>query len=336
MQPSEPTGERSSTPAEPHGCCSPEAVRDTGGQTPSTAAPRPIEAGRLVDGVPMVRLPGGTFEMGNPRGDGYPADGEAPIHPVSLRPFWIDTTAVTNEAFARFADATGYRTASEIFGWSFVFGGLLPEDVEDTAAVAAAPWWRQVFGADWRHPEGPHSSIAGRSDHPVVQVSWNDAAAYASWTGKRLPTEAEWEYAARAGLDGFAYPWGPDREPGGEHRMNVFQGRFPSDNTAADGYLGTAPVRAYAPNAYGLYEMTGNVWEWCADWYDPGYYAASQVDDPPGPRRGTRRVYRGGSYLCHDSYCYRYRVDSRSSSTPDSAAGNVGFRCVADEPARGG
>jgi formylglycine-generating enzyme required for sulfatase activity len=278
----------------------------------------------------MVRIPDGEFTMGNPRVDGYPADGEGPTHVVRLSAILMERTTVTNRAFEGFVRDTGFETESEWFGWSFVFGGLLPHDFPDTRAVASAPWWRQVYGADWRHPEGPQSSIADRLEHPVVHVSWNDASAYAAWTGKRLPTEAEWERAARGGLDGFGYPWGVEREPAGEHRMNVFQGRFPGENTGADGYLGTAPVDAYAPNGFGLAQMTGNVWEWCADWFDAGYYEVTPIDHPRGPASGTRRVQRGGSYLCHESYCFRYRVDSRSSNTPDSAAGNVGFRCVRD------
>ncbi len=316
----------------PHSCCAPDALRAPA-QAALTGSPKGV--GSVAD-VPtdgsMIRLPGGSFEMGNPRGDGYQTDGEVPVHAVRLRPFAIDVTTVTNAAFARFAGETGHRTESEVYGWSFVFGGLLPGDFADTRAVVETPWWRQVFGADWRHPEGPGSSIAERHDHPVVHVSWGDAAAYALWAGKRLPTEAEWEYAARGGLTGSPFPWGLDREPDGHHHMNVFQGRFPDLNSGADGYLGTAPVKAFLPNAFGLYEMTGNVWEWCSDWFDAGYYAVSPVEDPKGPPNGTRRVHRGGSYLCHDSYCYRYRVDSRSGNTPDSAAGNVGFRCVVDIP----
>jgi len=281
-----------------------------------------------------VPIPAGDALLGSNDAYAYPEDGEGPVRRIALDAFAIAPHAVTNAEFARFAEATGYFTEAERFRWSFVFGGLLPDDFEDTAAAAATPWWRQVFGADWRHPEGPHSSVDDRLDHPVVQVSWTDAAAYAAWAGKRLPTEAEWEYAARGGLDGVAFPWGAEREPGGQHRMNVFLGRFPNENTGADGYLATAPVTAFPPNGFGLYATTGNVWEWCADWFAPGYYAVSPIDDPPGPAGGTHRVYRGGSYLCHDSYCYRYRVDSRSASTPDSAAGNVGFRCVRDDVPR--
>jgi formylglycine-generating enzyme required for sulfatase activity len=258
----------------------------------------------------------------------YPDDGETPVHEVRLAPFFIDTTAVTNDAFAAFVDATKHVTDAERFGWSFVFAGLLPERFEDTRAVAQAPWWRQVYGATWAHPEGPQSNVDDRGDHPVVHVSWRDATEFATWCGKRLPTEAEWEYAARGGLELQLFPWGNDLEPEGQHRMNVFQGTFPARNTGADGYIGTAPVSAYEPNAFGLYNTTGNVWEWCADWYDAGYYAVSPADDPHGPDGGTHRVMRGGSYLCHASYCRRYRVGARSGNEPDASTGNLGFRCV--------
>jgi len=280
----------------------------------------------------MVRLDGGRFLMGTAGDDGYPADGEGPVHEVALRPFWIDATTVTNARFRAFVDATAHVTAAESFGWSFVFGGLLPDDFPDTAGVAAAPWWRQVFGADWAHPEGPHSDVVGREDHPVVHVSWDDAVAYCSWAGTRLPTEAEWEYASRGGRVQQQFPWGDELEPGGSHRMNVWQGQFPAENTNADGWYGTAPVDAYPPNGYGLLNMTGNVWEWCSDWFGPEYYASSPPENPPGPPAGTHRVMRGGSYLCHDSYCNRYRVAARSANTPDASTGNLGFRTVRDDP----
>ena len=268
--------------------------------------------------------------MGTDGWYGYGEDGEGPAHEVCVSPFSIARHAVTNAQFAAFVDATGYRTEAEEWGWSFVFAGFLPEDVPATRAVVAAPWWRQVQRADWAHPEGPHSSIDDRADHPVVHVSWNDASAFCAWTGSRLPTEAEWEYAARGGLVGCRFPWGDELEPGGEHRMNVFQGTFPSKDTAADGYAGTAPVQAFEPNGYGLHQMTGNVWEWTADWFSPGYYRQSPRENPLGPSAGTARVMRGGSYLCHASYCNRYRVDARSSNTPDSSTGNLGFRVVRD------
>jgi formylglycine-generating enzyme required for sulfatase activity len=260
----------------------------------------------------------------------YSDDGEGPVHEVEVRQLLVDAYAVSNARFAEFVDATGHRTDAERYEWSFVFAGFLPDDFPDTRAVGNAPWWRQVYGADWHRPEGPHSDLDGRADHPVVHVSWNDARAYCEWTGTRLPTEAEWEYAARGGLERNAFPWGDNLEPDGEHRMNVFQGRFPGENTGADGFLGTAPVDAFPPNGYGLYNVTGNVWEWCADWYDADYYPSSPRRDPQGPDRGTNRVMRGGSYLCHLSYCKRYRVSARSGSEPASSTGNVGFRVVAD------
>jgi sulfatase modifying factor 1 len=321
-----------------HACCSPPAGVGLASDKRAGRQFRPVigvaELRRITTQTPapeeMVRIPAATFTMGNPRDDGYPADGEQPTHRVRLAAILMDRTTVTNRAFAAFVEATGFVTESERYGWSFVFGGLLPDDFPDTRAVAGAPWWRQVHEADWRHPEGPRSTIDDRLDHPVVHVAWTDATAFAAWRGKRLPTEAEWEHAARGGLDGVAYPWGSEREPEGRHRMNVFQGTFPTENTGADGYLGTAPADSFEPNGFGLYQMTGNVWEWCADWFDAGSYARSSAGDHRGPTSGTNRVQRGGSYLCHDSYCFRYRVDSRSSNTPDSAAGNVGFRCVRD------
>lgn len=276
----------------------------------------------------MVRIPGGTFLMGTDSHEGYASDGEGPVRTVTVSPFWIDMQAVTNASFGDFVAATGYRTEAERFGWSFVFGGLLPEDFPPTRAVAAAPWWRQVEGADWSHPEGPLSDIANRGNHPVVHISWQDATAYCEWAGRRLPTEAEWEYAARGGLVQKRYPWGDELMPGGEHRCNIWQGDFPSMNTLDDGFYGTAPADAFAPNGFGLYNMTGNTWEWCADWFDVAHGAAPQLD-PQGPAMGTHRVIRGGSYLCHESYCYRYRVAARSGSTPDSTTGNTGFRCAA-------
>jgi formylglycine-generating enzyme required for sulfatase activity len=281
----------------------------------------------------MLRIVGGTFLMGCSSEESCPADGEGPVHEVRVSTFWMDARATTNAEFARFVEATGYVTDAERFGWSFVFGGLLPDDFPETRAIRAAPWWRQVVGAAWRHPEGPHASIAERLDHPVVHVSWNDARAYAAWTGKRLPSEAEWEYAARGGLVQARFAWGDQLTPAGEHRCNIWQGSFPDHNTAEDGFVGTAPVASFPPNAFGLYDMAGNVWQWCADWFSPSYYQVSPVQDPGGPRAGGERVIRGGSYLCHASYCSRYRVAARSRNTPESSTGNLGFRCVKSEEA---
>lgn len=286
-----------------------------------------------MTGPTLVDIPAGSFTMGTDDPRGYPADGEGPPHRVELAAYRIGAHTVTNAEFAAFADAVGHRSTAEELGTSFVFAGLLPSRFPPTRAVAAAPWWREVAGATWRRPEGPQSSIDGRLSHPVVHVSWYDATAYAAWAGMRLPTEAEWERAARGPEEGHHYPWGDEREPGGEHRMNVFQGDFPRHDTGADGWVGTCPVGSYPANAFGLHEATGNVWEWCSDWYAADYYARSPAVSPPGPETGTARVLRGGSYLCHDSYCWRYRVDSRNANTPDSTAGNVGFRVAADAPA---
>ncbi|CAA9543082.1 MAG: Sulfatase modifying factor 1 precursor (C-alpha-formyglycine- generating enzyme 1) [uncultured Thermomicrobiales bacterium] len=293
------------------------------GTTPSRIAPAAPSKS-----AGMVLIPGGTFRMGNHRGDGYPADGEHHVHDVGLAPFWIDATAVTNARFAAFVEATGHITDAERFGWSFVFGGILPDSYAGARRPVDAPWWRQVFGAAWRTPEGPHSDLTGRSDHPVVHVSWTDAMAFCAWSGTRLPTEAEWECAARGGRADQRFPWGDELNPGGKHRMNVWQGAFPGRNSGADGFKGTAPVTAYELNDYGLSNMTGNVWEWCADWFAAGAYQGSRLLNPTGPTRGISRVMRGGSYLCHRSYCNRYRVDARSSNTPDSSTGNCGFRCA--------
>jgi len=268
--------------------------------------------------------------MGTDDDLGYDSDGEGPARRVRLAPFAIDAMAVSNQDFVRFADETGYVTAAEREGWSFVFAGLLPGDFPPTRAVADAPWWRQVHGACWRVPEGPGSDIADRLDHPVVHVSWHDASQFAAWAGKRLPTEAEWEYAASGGLESRVYPWGDELTPNGEHRCNTWQGRFPSLNTNEDGFLGTGPVNAFAPNGYGLYNMVGNAWEWCADWFSPTYHADAAPFSPDGSPFGTHRAMRGGSYLCHESYCFRYRVAARSSNTPDSTTGNLGFRCAMD------
>jgi formylglycine-generating enzyme required for sulfatase activity len=277
-----------------------------------------------------VRLTGGAFLMGSDDPGAYAEDGEGPVREVELSPFRLDRHTVTNAQFAQFVAATGHVTDAERVGTAFVFGGLLPDDFPPTRGVVDAPWWREVEGADWAHPEGPLSDVADRADHPVVQVSWDDAQAYCAWAGRRLPTEAEWEFAARGGLEQQRFPWGGSLTPGGEHRMNVFQGTFPGLNTAQDGYAGTAPVGAFAPNGYGLHNMTGNVWEWTADRWSTSWHREQDrpLVDPGGPPSGDRRALRGGSYLCHSSYCWRYRTSARMGSTPETPTGNVGFRCA--------
>jgi formylglycine-generating enzyme len=312
-----------------HSCCAPAAERGNITTATESGAGAAADAGPSGDSLAsMVALAGGTFSMGTSE-PGYPADGEGPVHDVELSPYRIDRYTVSNDRFAAFVSATGHETEAERWGWSFVFAGSLPDDFPETRAVAAAPWWRQVEGADWRHPEGPHSDVVGRAGHPVVHVAWTDALAFCRWSGTRLPTEAEWEHAARGGSADH-FPWGHDAEPDGEPRMNTFHGDFPQRDTAANGWPSTCPVDAFAPNGFGLYNVTGNVWEWCADWFDAGYYSRSPGRDPGGPQRGTHRVMRGGSYLCHASYCWRYRVDARSANTPDSSTANLGFRVVAN------
>ena len=284
------------------------------------------DATRDWDG--MALLPDGAFLMGSDDRLAYPHDGEGPVRRVRVSSFRIDVFAVTNAEFGRFVDDSGYVTEAERLGWSLVFAGFLADGLQPERGVGRAPWWRQIEGADWRHPEGPASNLGDRPDHPVVHVTWNDAQAYATFAGKRLATEAEWEYAARGGLEGQPYPWGDDLEPGGEHRMNVWQGSFPRHNTCADGFYGTAPVDTYRPNGYGLYNLTGNTWEWCADWFSPAFHNRDRRTNPRGPHGGTHKVVRGGSYLCNPSYCRRYRVSGRSGLTPDTSSGDVGFRCA--------
>lgn len=300
-------------------CCPPP--RSAGG----AAAPQtPAPARTATAGPELVELPGGTFRMGTDDTDGFPTDGEGPVREVAVGGFRVAVHTVTNEEFARFVDDTGHVTEAERFGWSYVFAGFLPGALRKVSPRPdAAPWWCGVEGADWRRPEGGESTVDERWRHPVVHVSWNDALAYCAWSGTRLPTETEWEYAARGGLDQRRYPWGDELTPGGRHMCNIWQGRFPVKNTAEDGYRGTAEVDSFDPNGFGLHNVSGNVWEWCADgWTLPGGH---------GPGAGSvAKVMRGGSYMCHESYCNRYRVAARTSNTPDSSSGNIGFRCVRD------
>jgi formylglycine-generating enzyme len=309
------------------GCCAPTRPGlATSPRERPIGGPAPDAAPCTRDG--FVRLPGGTFLMGSEAGDANPGDGEGPVRPVTLDPFWMSRSTVTNADFAAFVEATDYRTGAERFGWSFVFAAFLPASLRRGAVrPPAAPWWCRVDDATWRAPEGPGSSIDDRLDHPVVHVDHQDALAYCAWMGGRLPTEAEWEYAARGGLTQATFPWGNDLTPGGQHRCNIWQGRFPTKNTADDGFFGTAPARAFPPNGYGLFNTAGNVWEWCADWWSTSHQPEPQ-HNPIGAITGTKRVMRGGSYLCHYSYCNRYRVAARTSNDPHSSSGNAGFRCA--------
>ncbi len=309
-------------------CCAPTRPGDA---APTIARSTPRRAATAPD-QGLLDIPGGEFLMGTADPAGFPVDGEGPVRRVAVRPFRIARCAVTNDQFVAFVAATGYTTEAEHFGWSFVFQLLLPRrhNLAIVGTAGPAPWWLGVTGACWHAPEGAGSTLKGRGDHPVVHVSWHDALAYCAWSGTRLPTEAEWERAARGGLEQKRYPWGDDLTPGGKHRCNIWQGQFPARNTAEDGFVGTAPVTSYRPNGFGLYNVAGNVWEWCADWFGTAHPQDEPITDPTGPPAGTARVLRGGSYLCHRSYCNRYRVAARSNNTPDSASGNTGFRVAAD------
>lgn len=324
--------EHTSETTESRSCCAPRVhSREVVSAPASTVTPSAEAAGKNADSNrPFISLPATTFLMGTNYARGFPADGEGPVRPVSLSAFDIDTFPVTNADFAAFIAATNHKTEAEIFNWSFVFWAHIPpnrfeELVEDTAAQT--PWWCKVPGATWKHPEGPGSSIEDRLNHPVVHVSWNDAAAYAAWASKQLPTEAQWEFAARGGLEQKLYPWGDELTPEGKHRCNIWQGQFPIEDTAEDGFSGSCPVDAFPPNGYGLYSATGNVWEWCADWFGISF-SPNETHDPQGPAAGQAKVMKGGSFLCHESYCNRYRVAARTSNTPDSSASNIGFRCA--------
>ena len=284
----------------------------------------------------MATLEGGAFLMGNESDKTFPDDGEGPVRRVTLRSFRIDRYATTNAKFARFVEATGYKTDAEHFGWSFVFEGLLPPKFAKTLRrVQGVEWWCQVMGARWDHPLGPKSNLKSLENHPVVHVSWNDAMAYCAWAGVRLPTEAEWEFAARGGHEQQTYPWGNELTPMGKHRCNIWQGKFPSHNTREDGFLATCPVDAFGPNAFGLFNTSGNAWEWCADVFSKDFHVTAPTDNPQGPPADAvtgpvHRVIKGGSYLCHRSYCNRYRCAARSKNTPDSTTGHMSFRCAAD------
>lgn len=293
----------------------------------------------------MVWIPAGTFLMGSDDG----AADEQPVHEVELDGFWMDVHEVTNAQFRAFTDATGYVTVAERKPSAADFPGAAPDELVPGSLVFRAPpgevglddfaqWWVWVEGANWRHPEGAGSDLDGRDDHPVVHVAYEDAMAYARWAGKRLPTEAEWEYAARGGRTGARYCWGDEKVPGGVWQANIWQGRFPVRNTAADGFAGTAPAGTFPANGYGLHDMSGNVWEWCADHYRPDYYRSSPRRNPPGPASSfdpaepgvAKRVLRGGSFLCSDRYCTGYRPSARMKTSPDTGLSHTGFRCVKD------
>ncbi|XP_076044299.1 formylglycine-generating enzyme [Oratosquilla oratoria] len=279
----------------------------------------------------MIQIPGGKFVMGTNEPI-FVADGEGPARMVTITSFYLDVHEVSNAEFEFFVNSTGYVTEAEKLKDSFVLERELSDETrfKTEQAVAAAPWWVLVKGANWRHPEGPDTHIKDRMDHPVVHVSWNDAVAFCTWAQKRLPTEAEWERACRAGKENRLFAWGNKFTPNGEHRANTWQGEFPNVNTAEDGYATRCPVTAFPPNGYGLLNIIGNVWEWTADWWTVSHSPSPQ-DNPKGPESSTDKVKKGGSYMCTKQYCYRYRCAARSQNTPDSSAINLGFRCAADK-----
>lgn len=326
----------------PRACCMPQKHEDAlSGPVATHLSPESLLATNFASPARstagMRRLDGGSFLMGTDSEVAWPGDGEGPVREIRLRPFWIDVCAVTNEQFGEFVAHSDYVTEAEHFGWSYVFHKFLSSKAKATArgSVPQVPWWIGIDGACWQRPEGPGSNLKKRSDHPVVHISWNDAQAYCRWAGKRLPTEAEWEFAARGGLVQQLYPWGNELTPKGkngtlEHRCNIWQGKFPDLDTGADGFIGTAPVKSFAPNGYGLYNMSGNTWEWCNDWFSPSFHLIGPQENPDGPLQGQAKVIKGGSYLCHVSYCNRYRVAARTANTPDSTSGHCGFRCASD------
>jgi formylglycine-generating enzyme len=350
------------TPVEPQALASASSTPHLGSSTfaptvPNQAPPptNPPEG--------MAWIPGGEFSMGCL----VPNDGictlatlasvndSQPVHRVYVDGFWMDKTDVTNDQFEKFVQATGYKTLAEIPPTREQFPTAPPENLVAGSTVFTPPattvpldnyfqWWRYVRGANWRHPTGPASDLKGRGNYPVVQIAYPDALAYAKWAGKRLPTEAEWEFAARGGLTGKTFAWGDELTPGGKWMANIYQGRFPVKDTGEDGFAGIAPVAQFPPNGYGLYDMAGNVWQWCSDWYRPDYYARlilaagdAVVRNPRGPSSSyspsddqPQRVQRGGSFLCTDAYCTRYMIGTRGKGDMDTGSNHVGFRCVKD------
>ena len=280
----------------------------------------------------MILIEGGNFLMGSDSKAVFKEDGEGPVREIEIESFYLSETAVTNTEFATFVRETKYRTDAEKFGWSFVFHTFIHPYPSNSQFQSphGTPWWKKVEGSSWRHPNGPNSNIKSIMRHPVVHISWNDATEYCNWAGLRLPSESEWEYAARGGLHQNEFPWGNDLTPDGKHMCNIWQGEFTTHNSLEDGFVATCPVDSYDANKFGLYNVVGNVWEWQNDWFSTDFHRYGTRQNPAGPSSGTSKTIKGGSYLCHDSYCNRYRVSARSSNTPDSSTGNLGFRCASD------
>ncbi len=307
-------------------CCRP-SINVARGERGQPVLPEPMAGAGAA--AAAIRVEGGETFVGTDA-PVIAVDGEGPRRRVRLHSFLLEPETVTVERFMRFVEATGYRTEAEIFGWSVVFTGMTEGEPAGTATLSQTPWWRRIEGANWKQPEGPGSSIADRLDHPVIQVSWNDAVAFARWAGGRLPTEAEWEHAARGGNRQRRFPWGDDEPSDDAIFCNIWQGRFPVHNTARDGYPGTAPARSFAPNELGFYNLSGNVWEWTADPFRVRSLARAAKARNETARRHDEKVLKGGSFLCHISYCYRYRIAARMGLSPDSGSSNTGFRVAYD------
>ncbi|WP_108662184.1 formylglycine-generating enzyme family protein [Acuticoccus kandeliae] len=326
--------------AEKKGCCVPDAGdRAAPAGSPATqAAPAvPADATSTEAAIAAMRaravtIPGGSVTVGTTQ-PLIKADGEGPPRTVTIAPFAIDPFAVSNADFAHFQRATGYVTEAETYGWSFVFSGSLKPGGVRGKRNPDAPWWIAIQGARWSNPEGPDSSIEGREDHPVVHISWNDAQAFVRWAGARLPNEAEWEHAARGGLANPRYPWG-DQDPDDESFFpcNIWQGRFPETNLAKDGHRETAPVGSFAPNGYGLHHMAGNVWEWSRDPFRVRSLKKAARQRGKALAASDAKLLKGGSFLCHASYCWRYRIAARTGNAPDNASTHMGFRLAYDLP----
>jgi formylglycine-generating enzyme required for sulfatase activity len=339
-------------------------IRDPQNKGESSSAFQPTIVNKIAQPGPapegMKWIPGGEFSMGSEASSeslcGLPGvtRDALPVHRVYVNGFWMDETDVTNEQFEKFVKATRYITIAERVPTKEEFPTAPPENLVAGSTVFTPTeqpvplnnyfqWWRYIAGANWRHPEGPQSIIKGRENYPVVQIAYDDAVAYAKWAGKRLPTEAEWEFAARGGLCGKVYAWGDELKPGGKWMANIYQGPFPVKDNGEDGFAGIAPVKSFPPNGYGLYDMAGNVWQWCSDWYRPDYYRhmadnTSVVRNPQGPEspfdpmepEEKKHVHRGGSFLCTDQYCTRYMVGTRGKGESSTGSNHLGFRCVKD------
>lgn len=328
----------------------PTSARRAVSKTPESAAPAEVKAAIPRDFSwtnDMVWIPAGKFWRGSETGQ----SDERPVREVSLSGYWIDKTEVTVGQYAEFVRETNYVTVAERKPDPAAFPGADPALLVPGSVIFAPPtqavslsnhyaWWSYAPGASWRHPEGADSSIAGKENFPAVHVCWEDAVAYADWANKRLPSEAEWEYAARGGFDRRKFIWGEELAPNRHWRANIWQGDFPVVDSGHDGFRGVGPVGAFEPNGYGLFDMAGNVWEWCLDWYMPDYYATGPVDNPPGPNTSydpnepgvMKKIMRGGSYLCDESYCAGYRPSARMKSSPDTGLSHTGFRCVRPGP----